>query len=122
MLEQLREYIGPTWDERVDLDLGHGRIECRRIGRSGDIPYCPLWLDLPEGRFVARVARFKRAVKRHKTETVDLVPNLPPEQGNCERLLAVNRAYWEVKTGCIPRGKWRRVKAPREFAKVRCRG
>lgn len=97
ILEQLREYFEPFSDELVDWDLGHGRIECRKIARSGDIANCPLWIDFPGARFVARVTRdatFKKTGEARKTETAYLITNLPPEQATCKRLLELNRGYW----------------------------
>ena len=85
----------------MDRDLGHGRIECRRIGRSGDIANCSLSLDCPKTRFLARVtsdAHFKKTGKWRKTETVYRITNLLPEQATCERLPALNGGYSELES------------------------
>ena len=76
----------------MDRDLDHGRIECRRIGRSGDIANCSLSLGCPKTRFLARVtsdAHFKKTGKWRKAETVYRITNLLP---------ALNGGYSELES------------------------
>lgn len=78
-------------------DLSDGRIEQRRIARSGDVANCPSSVQSAGARFVVRITRdaqFKKTGKRRKTERVYHVTNQSPEQASCERLLALNRGYW----------------------------
>lgn len=57
------------------------------------------YVDFPHVGQVARVERSIKYVKSGKThsEVVYLITSLSPEQASPERLLALNRAHWEIE-------------------------
>jgi predicted transposase YbfD/YdcC len=97
-------------------DLGHGRIEHRRLTTSNVLVGYSDWPGL------AQVFRLERQVIRKKTgevreETVYGVSSLPPNVASAARLLAYARGHWTIEN----RSHWvRDVTFDEDRSQVRC--
>lgn len=80
-------------------DLGHGRIESRRIWTSSTLNG---YLDFPD---VGQVFAIERHVTNKKSgkssqELIFGVTSKTPEQASAEQVLATNRGHWVIENGC----------------------
>lgn len=112
--------LAPMAGERrtaaATVDLGHGRIEQRRLQTSNLLTGYSDWPGLAQG------FRLERQVIRTKTgevraEVVAGVTSLPPERADAARLLALVRGHWSIEN----RSHWvRDVTFDEDRSQVRC--
>ena len=112
--------LAPIAGERrtaaATVDLGHGRIEQRRLQTSNILTGYSDWPGL------AQVFRLERQVIRKKTgevraEVVAGVTSLPPERADAARLLTLVRGHWAIEN----RSHWvRDVTFDEDRSQVRC--
>jgi predicted transposase YbfD/YdcC len=112
--------LAPVAGERravaTTLDLGHGRIEQRRLQTSNVLKGYSDWPGL------AQVFQLERQVISKKTgevreETVAGVTSLAPERADAARLLALVRGHWSIEN----RSHWvRDVTLDEDRSQVRC--
>jgi predicted transposase YbfD/YdcC len=79
-----------------ETDIGHGRIETRRIWCSTQLNG---YLDFPH---VAQVFLIEREVVQKKTGKTSCeialgLTSRPPNEASPERLLAINRGHWQIE-------------------------
>lgn len=79
-----------------ETDIGHGRIETRRIWCSTQLND---YLDFPH---VAQVFLIEREVVQKKTGKTSCeialgLTSRPPDEASPERLLALNRGHWQIE-------------------------
>jgi predicted transposase YbfD/YdcC len=112
--------LAPMAGERrttaATVDLGHGRIEQRRLQTSDILAGYSDWPGL------AQVFRLERQVILKKTgevreEVIAGVTSLPPERAEAARLLALGRGHWSIEN----RSHWvRDVTFDEDRSQVRC--
>lgn len=112
--------LAPTAEERrtaaATLDLGHGRIEQRRLQTSNELAGYSDWPGL------AQVFQLERQVIIKKTgevreEMVIGVTSLVPERADAAQLLALVRGQWHIET----QSPWvRDVTFDEDRSQVRC--
>ena len=90
---------GPTdFRQAQSIDLGHGRIEKRRLTASSEVHGLSDWPGLAQ---VFRVERQTRVVAHGKTrsEVAYGVTSLSPQAASAEHLLQLVRQHWSIENG-----------------------
>jgi predicted transposase YbfD/YdcC len=111
----------PQWfcegaDEAETLDIGHGRIEHRKLVSSSALEGSGLWPGL------AQVLKIERSVIEkksgaHRQETVYAVTSLSRQQASAEQLQRISRGHWHIEN----KSHWvRDVTFDEDRSQVRC--
>lgn len=96
LFEQLPVVLQQTMKRAETVELGHGRIEQRRLTASSALVG---YLDWPEHQQVFQVERmtvFKKSGIQRK-EIVYGITSLSPEEAGPERLLEYLRSHWHIE-------------------------
>lgn len=98
------------------VDIGHGRIEQRRLTTTTALRGYSDWPGLQQVCQIERRVLFKRT-SRQREEVVYGVTSLSPERAAPARLLACSRAHWHIEN----RSHWvRDVTFDEDRSQVRC--
>jgi len=90
------QVVADTLTQTTTLDLGHGRIETRRLTASSAlIDYTP-WPGLQQVFQIERTIIIKKTGQR-RHEIVYGVTSLTPQQANAHRLLQLVRGHWCIE-------------------------
>lgn len=88
--------VAASIDRVETLEIGHGRIEQRRLRASSALCGYSDWPGLQQVFEITRsITRKKTAEQR--TEVVYGVTSLPPEQADAARLLELSRRHWHIE-------------------------
>jgi predicted transposase YbfD/YdcC len=115
-LFQEPEVVKETLTQATTIDLGHGRIEVRRlIASSALVGYTP-WPGLQQVFQIQRTITIKKTAQRRQ-EVVYGVTSLSPQQADAARLLTLVRGHWRIEN----RSHWvRDVTFDEDRSTVRC--
>lgn len=98
------------------VDIGHGRIEQRRLTASALLVGYSTWPGLQQVFQLERTVTFKRTGIRRR-EVVYGITSLAPDQADPHRLLSLTRAHWTIEN----RSHWvRDVTFDEDRSQVRC--
>lgn len=122
VLDWVRSVLeSPQWfcegaDEAETLDIGHGRIEHRKLVSSSALTGSELWPGIKQVlKIERRVIKKKSGAERQ--EVVYGVTSLSREQARAEQLLKVSRGHWEIEN----KSHWvRDVTYDEDRSQVRC--
>ena len=122
LLEWIRSVLDePHWfceraDEADTVDIGHGRIEHRKIVSSSALTGSELWPGMKQVFKIERtVIKKKSGVGRQ--EVVYCVTSLSREQARAEQLLKMSRRHWHIEN----KSHWvRDVTYDEDRSQVRC--
>jgi predicted transposase YbfD/YdcC len=114
-LFQEPQVVAETLTTARTLDLGHGRIEERRLTASWALIGYTDWPGLQQVFQLERTITIKKtAQQRH--EVVYGVTSLPPQRADATRLLRCTRGHWRIEAG-----HWiRDVTFDEDRSQVRC--
>jgi predicted transposase YbfD/YdcC len=111
----------PHWfceaaSEAETLDIGHGRIEHRRLVSSSALEASELWPGMKQVfKIERRVIKKKSGAERQ--EIVYAVTSLSREQATAEQLLKMSRGHWHIEN----KSHWvRDVTYDEDRSQVRC--
>jgi predicted transposase YbfD/YdcC len=88
-----------TQPKASHVDVGHGRIETRRIRTSTVMAGYSSWPGLEQVFRLEREVRDKRTNTRRYTEVVFGVTSLQKEQAGAAALLTLVRRHWSIENG-----------------------
>jgi len=113
---QERQVVIETLTATATVDLGHGRIEVRRLTASSALVDYLAWPGLQQVFEIERTVTRKRTGQvRH--ETVYGITSLPPQRADAARLLNLVRQHWSIEN----RSHWvRDVTYDEDRSQVRC--
>ena len=122
VLDWIRSVLDePHWfceapDEAETLDIGHGRIEHRKLISSSVLEGSELWPGIKQVmKIERRVIKKKSGAQRQ--EVVYGVTSLSREQARAEQLLKMSRGHWHIEN----KGHWvRDVTYDEDRSQVRC--
>ena len=90
------QVVQETLTQATSIDLGHGRIEVRRlIASSALVDYTP-WPGLQQVFQLERTITIKKTGQR-RHEVVYGVTSLLPQQADAARLLTLVRGHWRIE-------------------------
>ena len=98
------------------LDVGHGRIEERRLAVSGELSGYSDWPGLEQVFELTRKATIKKTGKVRE-ETVYGITSLSQEEADASRLMSIVRHHWHIEN----RSHWvRDVVFGEDHSQIRC--
>jgi predicted transposase YbfD/YdcC len=91
----------PQWfcqgaSEAESLDLGHGRIEHRKLVASSALADSPLWPGIQQVMKIERVVITKKS-NAQREEVAYAVTSLSREQASAAELLKMVRGHWQIE-------------------------
>ena len=115
-LFQERQVVAETLTATETVDLGHGRIEVRRLTASSALVDYLDWPGLQQVFEIERTVTRKRTGQTRR-ETVYGITSLPPQRADANRLLSLVRQHWAIEN----RSHWvRDVTYDEDRSQVRC--
>lgn len=122
VLDWIRSVLDePQWfceasDEAETIDIGHGRIEHRRLVSSSALTGSELWPGMKQVlKIERRVIKKKSGAERE--EVVYGVTSLSREQASADQLLKMSRGHWQIEN----KSHWvRDVTYDEDRSQVRC--
>jgi predicted transposase YbfD/YdcC len=111
----------PQWfceapDEAQTLDIGHGRIEHRKLVSSSALEDGELWPGIKQVLKIERSVIEKKS-GAHRQETVYAVTSLSRQQASAKQLLKMSRGHWHIEN----KSHWvRDVTYDEDRSQVRC--
>jgi len=113
---QERQVVAETLTATETVDLGHGRIEVRRLTASSALVDYLDWPGLQQVFEIERTVTRKRTGQARR-EIVYGITSLPPQRADANRLLSLVRQHWTIEN----RSHWvRDVTYDEERSQVRC--
>jgi len=113
---QERQVVAETLTATETVDLGHGRIEVRRLTASSALVDYLDWPGLQQVFEIERTVTRKRTGQTRR-ETVYGITSLPPQRADAKRLLNLVRQHWAIEN----RSHWvRDVTYDEDRSQVRC--
>jgi predicted transposase YbfD/YdcC len=97
-LFQEPQVVCETLTQATSLDLGHGRIELRRLTASSALRDYTAWPGLEQVFQIERTITIKKTGQRHH-EIVYGLTSLAPSQADAARLLHLVRGHWRIENG-----------------------
>lgn len=115
-LFQEPQVVSDTLTQATSVDLGHGRIEQRRLTASAALRDYTPWPGLEQVFQIERTITIKKTGQR-RHEIVYGLTSLTPAQADAARLLQLVRGHWRIEN----RSHWvRDVTFDEDRATVRC--
>jgi len=116
LLFQERHVVAETLTATATVDLGHGRIEVRRLTASSALVDYLAWPGLQQVFEIERTVTRKRTGQARRT-IVYGITSLPPQRADAARLLSLVRQHWAIEN----KSHWvRDVTYDEDRAQVRC--
>ena len=116
LLFQERQVVAETLTATETVDLGHGRIEVRRLTASNALVDYLDWPGLQQVFEIERTVTCKRTGQTRR-EIVYGITSLPPQRADANRLLSLVRRHWTIEN----RSHWvRDVTYDEDRSQVRC--
>lgn len=90
------EWLCEGADEAETLDIGHGRIEHRRLVSSSALSDSQLWPGIKQVMKIERTV-IKKKSGAERREVVYGVTSLSRQQARAEQLLKMSRGHWHIE-------------------------